>query len=118
MRLPHARQLTALPTQIRFRSRGVCACAVDEMTTTVARSGPAAPATLPGPPGYIMRVAARHTEDDSGEPLVLELHGAAQELIASAVGLLPVREDLTAVMTTSVLSRPLLELLQHASPQE
>jgi serine protease AprX len=85
---------------------------------TIARTGSAAPATLSGPPGYIMRVAARHTEDDSGEPLVLELHGSAQELIASAVGLLPVREDLTAVMTTSVLSRPLLELLQHASPQE
>lgn len=85
---------------------------------SIVRTGPTEPATMPGPHGYSLRLAASDSGDDTGDQLVLEIVGHDEELIASAVGLLPVREDLTDVMTTSVISRPLLELLRHASPQE
>ena len=95
------------------------------MTTCRARlSESSAPALtrvwMPGPDVYHFRIAIRGVTTPLQTPLVLQLLDDSDppKVLAEATGVAPYRDDINDILTSSVITRPLLEQLRHATRDE
>lgn len=105
----------APPDRVRLQQEGR---RVPSTVQGVVRTG-VDPGWLPGPEAYQFRMRVEAPEGASRAPLVVQILDPDQStVLAEATGLPPVREDLNEILTTGVISRPLMELLSHATLDE
>ena len=78
------------------------------------------PRWMPGPEAYHFHVQINRVTTALPTPLVLQLLDAAQPptVLAEATGAPPVREGIDAILASSVVARPLLDQMQHATLDE
>ena len=75
---------------------------------------------MPGPDAYHFRIEISGVTTPLQTPLVLQLLDDSDppEVLAEATGASPTREDINDILASSVITRPLLEQLQHATLDE
>jgi subtilisin family serine protease len=85
----------------------------------VLRTGPD-PRWMPGPDAYHFRIEMNGVTTPLQTPLVLQLLDDSDppEVLAEATGAAPYRDDINDILTSSVITRPLLEQLRHATLDE
>jgi serine protease AprX len=78
------------------------------------------PRWMPGPDAYHFRMQISGTTTPFQTPLVLQLLDDSQppKVLAEATGASPIREDINDILASSVITRPLLEQLRHATLDE
>ena len=78
------------------------------------------PRWLPGPEAYHFRMQINGVTTPLQTPLVLQLLDGAQppNVLAETTGAPPVREGIDAILASSVIARPLLDQMQHATLDE
>ena len=78
------------------------------------------PRWMPGPDAYHFRIAIRGVTTPLQTPLVLQLLDDSDppKVLAEATGAAPYRDDINDILTSSVIARPLLEQLRHATRDE
>ena len=75
---------------------------------------------MPGPDAYHLRMQISGVTTPFQTPLVLQLLDDSNppQVLAEATGASPIREDINDILASSVITRPLLEQLRHATLDE